>query len=128
MIEQGANDQIASAPIVISLEFRDIDKDKVHDRSRWATYIYKISLNRWKSEDQSRVMYPIRDPTLLRKGAENIFIKNLDKGIDQKKALHDTFSAFGNILSFKLVLDPSAQSKGYGFVQFDNEESTKKKQ
>ncbi|KAL4325245.1 hypothetical protein GQ457_11G026470 [Hibiscus cannabinus] len=71
-------------------------------------------------------MYPIRDPNLLRKGAENIFIKNLDKGIDQKKALHDKFSAFGNILSFKLALDPSGQSKGYGFVQFDNEESAKK--
>ncbi|KAL4303682.1 hypothetical protein GQ457_10G000100 [Hibiscus cannabinus] len=28
MIEQGANDQIASAQIVISLDFRDIDKGK----------------------------------------------------------------------------------------------------
>ncbi|KAL4323502.1 hypothetical protein GQ457_11G001280 [Hibiscus cannabinus] len=71
-------------------------------------------------------MYPIRDPTLLRNGAENIFIKNLDKGIDQKKALRGTFSAFGNISSCKLALDPSSKSKGYGFVQFDNEESAKK--
>lgn len=50
--------------------------------------------------------------------------QNLDKAIDNK-ALHDTFSTFGNILSCKVATDPSGQSKGYGFVQFDNEESAK---
>ncbi|PPS05519.1 hypothetical protein GOBAR_AA15127 [Gossypium barbadense] len=47
---------------------------------------------------------------------------NLDKSIDHK-ALHDTFSSFGNILSCKISTDGLGQSKGYGFVQFDNEES-----
>ncbi|KAI4366249.1 hypothetical protein MLD38_022144 [Melastoma candidum] len=51
--------------------------------------------------------------------------QNLDKGIDQK-ALHDTLSAFGNILSCKVATDSSGQSKGYGFVQYDNEEAAKK--
>lgn len=49
-------------------------------------------------------------------------MQNLGKEIDHK-ALHDTFSSFGNILSCKVALDASGQSKGYGFVQFDNEES-----
>lgn len=49
-------------------------------------------------------------------------MQNLDKAIDNK-ALHDTFSSFGSILSCKIATDPSGQSKGYGFVQFDNEES-----
>jgi polyadenylate-binding protein len=49
----------------------------------------------------------------------------LDKAIDHK-ALHDTFSAFGNILSSKVATDPSGQSKGYGFVQFDSEEAAQK--
>jgi polyadenylate-binding protein len=49
-------------------------------------------------------------------------LQNLDKGIDHK-ALHDTFSSFGNILSCKVATDASGQSKGYGFVQFDSEEA-----
>lgn len=51
-----------------------------------------------------------------------LFTQNLDKSIDNK-ALHDTFSSFGNILSCKIATDSNGQSKGYGFVQFDNEES-----
>lgn len=54
-----------------------------------------------------------------------LFVGNLDAMVDEK-FLYDTFSSFGALLRTPSVSkDPeTGQSKGYGFIYFDNFESS----
>jgi len=71
-----------------------------------------------------RVNKASRDKKTLDVGA-NLFIGNLDPDVDEK-LLYDTFGAFGVIIATpKIMRDPdTGASKGFGFVSYDNFESS----
>ncbi|KAF9589887.1 hypothetical protein IFM89_029250 [Coptis chinensis] len=69
-----------------------------------------------------RIMLSHRDPSIHKSGHANVFIKNLDPEIDNKN-LHDSFSTFGKVLSCNVATDLNGHSKGYGYVQFEQEEA-----
>ncbi|KFK38988.1 hypothetical protein AALP_AA3G185400 [Arabis alpina] len=69
-----------------------------------------------------RIMWAQKDLAYRRSsGIGNLFVKNLDSSITSI-CLERIFSPFGAILSCK-VAQENGQSKGFGFVQFDTEQS-----
>ncbi|XP_024924392.3 polyadenylate-binding protein 6 isoform X1 [Ziziphus jujuba] len=68
-----------------------------------------------------RIMWSQRDPLTRKTGIGNLFVKNLDPSITSGQLQH-MFSNYGTILSCK-VAEENGKSKGFGFVQFNSEES-----
>ncbi|KAF5931988.1 hypothetical protein HYC85_028159, partial [Camellia sinensis] len=69
-----------------------------------------------------RLMWCQRDPLKRKTGVGNLFVKNLDPSVTSA-CLEGVFCKFGTILSCK-VAEEHGKSKGFGFVQFDSEDSS----
>ncbi|GLJ18803.1 hypothetical protein SUGI_0335730 [Cryptomeria japonica] len=102
----------------LSLGYAYVNYNHAQDAGRALEILNYTSVN----GKPMRIMFSHRDPSIRKSSSANIFIKNLDKAIDNR-GLYDTFSTFGTILSCKVATDNNAQSKGYGFVQYDQEEA-----
>ncbi|XP_051135725.1 uncharacterized protein LOC127254585 [Andrographis paniculata] len=68
-----------------------------------------------------RIMWCERNPMARKNNNANLFVKNLDLSITGAR-LQEIFSKYGTILSCK-VAEERGISKGFGFVQFDSEDS-----
>ncbi|KAF8407124.1 hypothetical protein HHK36_006249 [Tetracentron sinense] len=80
------------------------------------------SLNHTKLNGKPmRIMWCQRDPLPRKTGVANLFVKNIDLSVDST-GLRDIFCKFGTVLSCK-VAEENGRSQGFGFVQFDSEES-----
>ncbi|KAG8479872.1 hypothetical protein CXB51_029596 [Gossypium anomalum] len=69
-----------------------------------------------------RVTWSLRDPDARKRGVGNVFVKNLSESIDSV-GLQELFQKFGNVISCKVATFEDGNSMGYGFVQFESEES-----
>lgn len=70
-----------------------------------------------------RIMWRQSNPLTRKTSVGNVFVKNLDPCITSAR-LQGIFCKFGTILSCK-VAEEHGKSKGFGFVQFDSEDSSK---
>ncbi|KAL0415155.1 UNVERIFIED_CONTAM: Polyadenylate-binding protein 6 [Sesamum latifolium] len=68
-----------------------------------------------------RIMWYQRDPFSRMNSVGNLYVKNLDKSITSAR-LQEIFSKHGTVLSCK-VAEENGISKGFGFVQFDSEDT-----
>ncbi|KEG08392.1 putative poly(A)-binding protein [Trypanosoma grayi] len=71
-----------------------------------------------------RIMPSMRDPTMRRTGANNVYVKISDKSWTAKD-LRDVFSSCGKVLSAKVTCDSDGKSLGYGFVLFESADAAK---
>eukprot|EP00930_Biecheleria_cincta_P099648 TRINITY_DN91262_c0_g1_i1.p1 TRINITY_DN91262_c0_g1~~TRINITY_DN91262_c0_g1_i1.p1 ORF type:complete len:577 (+),score=112.48 TRINITY_DN91262_c0_g1_i1:153-1883(+) len=71
-----------------------------------------------------RLMWSQRDTGQRKASSSNVYVSSLNPNIDNK-ALHETFSIFGNILSCKVACDAQGVSFGYGFVNFEFEDDAR---
>ena len=123
-------DKFSSACLILSVR---VARDMITRRSLGFAYInFEQPADAERARDtmnfdlfhghELRIMWASYDRTLRISGVGTIFIKNLDQNIDNK-SLYDTFSAFGNILSCKIMTDENGNSKGIGFVDYETQEA-----
>lgn len=55
----------------------------------------------------------------------NLYVKNLDTNV-REELVEEKFSEFGKIVSFAITKDDNGNSRGFGFVNFDNPDDARR--
>ncbi|CAK0878634.1 unnamed protein product [Prorocentrum cordatum] len=77
-----------------------------------------------EAEEQAAPSAEAEEEEEKRKGSNrHIYVENLDMSIDNNKALFDTFSLFGSIVSCYVASSPQGKSYGFGFVYYETEKA-----
>ncbi|EGC34067.1 hypothetical protein DICPUDRAFT_80171 [Dictyostelium purpureum] len=79
----------------------------------------KISNNSYDEDDEFNEEDKQVGGEILEKDSTNIFVKHLPNDFTDED-LAKLFSAYGNVISSKVMIDPKGNSYGYGFVRFSN--------
>jgi len=74
-----------------------------------------------KRSERDEVLRSQRVEQLQKYQGANVYVKNLDDNVDDEK-LQQEFARFGPIISAKVMTDEKGNSKGFGFVSFQNSE------
>ncbi|KAL6180237.1 hypothetical protein ACLB2K_026330 [Fragaria x ananassa] len=90
----------------------------MHGRDRWVSAVPGVQRIGSREEIEASDYSGHREETQIELHGST----NLSDGIDNV-ALQDMFRKFGNVLSCKVAMFEDGKSKGYGFVQFETEES-----
>ncbi|XP_010505212.1 PREDICTED: polyadenylate-binding protein 7-like isoform X1 [Camelina sativa] len=69
-----------------------------------------------------RVMWSVRESDARKNGVGNVFVKNLPESVNNA-GLQGMFKTFGDIVSCKIATFEDGKSRGYGFVQFEQEDA-----
>lgn len=55
----------------------------------------------------------------------NLYVKNLDTNV-REEIVEEKFSEFGKIVSFTITKDDNGNSRGFGFVNFENPDDARR--
>eukprot|EP01091_Cochliopodium_minus_P000118 TRINITY_DN10150_c0_g1_i1.p1 TRINITY_DN10150_c0_g1~~TRINITY_DN10150_c0_g1_i1.p1 ORF type:complete len:565 (-),score=187.89 TRINITY_DN10150_c0_g1_i1:274-1935(-) len=97
--------------------------EELHEKEFLGTKVYVAKAQK-KSERLSQLRKQFEERKLKFQDS-NLYIKNLDDQIDDKKLL-ELFSSYGDITSSRVMRDDNNVSKGFGFVCFASPEDAQK--
>ena len=101
-----------------------IDDQVQFDKAREAIRYFEIDGKQCRALAFDKLLWGTNKEKLI---SSNVFVAKIPKDMKNQE-LHAKMEKYGKIMSLKISLNADHSSRGYGFVQFQNEEAAKKAQ